>query len=67
MQLVVCLLSRGLGVRIPLAAQIQDYLQGGTVSLEASADAHKRILDDNASNPLASVQIFRQNPSRAVF
>jgi hypothetical protein len=32
-----------------------DYLQSGTRSLDASADAYKRILDENASNPLASV------------
>lgn len=32
-----------------------------------SLDTDKGIFDENASNHLSSVQIFRENPRRAVF
>jgi|HubBroStandDraft_3_1064219.scaffolds.fasta_scaffold04976_8 hypothetical protein len=45
---------------VPLGAPayfpwISECSQSGTRSLDASVDAHKRILDENASNHLSSV------------
>ena len=57
---------------VPLGAPayfpwIPECTQSGIRSGEASVDTRKRILDENASNHLSRVKIFRQNPSRAAF